>query len=299
MRRHVLALALTLLSPVFLSPGPASAEPTLSALAASLPAPGGQVRAAVIFGRSLDGVGSSSSLKATASLLPDRPGPVDTVDAFTVETELTADDLDSRRQLQVYGDLVAPPGRYRLRLEMLVGEESASADYPLELEAPATEGPSLLPPLLADDEEFVAAFYEHEENGRRRNDEPVDVRQPPSDYPFRAAGEPLVPDISPRLDEDRPRSRVCLTGRQLTDEETFLETSLIAADGTQLSKERLAVVSSDEANRFGFETLCLGLDSQGLEAGLYQLNVTLHDFEGRDTQRMEMPIEIVVGASLE
>lgn len=254
----------------------------LSALAASFPAADGQVRAAVFFGLPLRGV--PGSLRATARLLPDAPGPLDAVDAFEVEATLEADDLDGRRLLQVYGDLVAPPGRYRLALAMQAGEVQARAEYPLTLEAAPADRPTVQPPLLLDDEGLVAAFYELADQ--------ASVRQPPANYPFIAAGERFVPDISPRLGEDVPRSRVCLIGRGLTGEKTFLETGLIAADGTLLSKERLAMVSSDTGET-GYETLCLGLDTQSLPAGLYQLNVTLHDFERRTSERSELPFEIV------
>lgn len=268
---------------------------SLEALAVTLPGEAGAVRSALFFGLSLEDLESEllasgqpangpGRLQAKASLL--KAGTE--VDAFEVTAELTADDLEDRRRLQVYGDLEAPPGRYRLSLELRIGEETHSADYPLQLQRPPPDRATVLPPLLVDDEGFVAAFYEPD-----TADTAADPREPPADYPLFATGEQLVPDIAPRLGVDVPRSRICLIGRALTADKTFLETGMVSEDGTLLSKERLAVVSQDEAVDGGYETLCLGLDTQGLAAGLYQLNVTLHDFERRTTERTELSFEIL------
>ncbi|MEO1370649.1 MAG: hypothetical protein AAFX50_25985, partial [Acidobacteriota bacterium] len=177
------------------------------------------------------------------------------------------------------------PGRYRLELELGLGEVISRATYPFDVEAPSPDRPSVQPPFFLDDEGLVSAFYEGS---------PDDAgTEPPEDYPFRAIGEAFVPDISPRITPDMPRSRVCLIGRRLSDEKTFLESGLVAADGALLSKERLAAVGRDDADTDGYETLCLGLDTQGLDPGSYQLNVVLHDFEGRASESTELSFEVV------
>lgn len=256
----------------------APVEPGLEALVATFPAPAGQVRAALWIGRPVTSA-STGQLLARASLL----GSGGEVDTFTVESPVDAAELDGRSRLQVYGDLVAAPGSYRLEIEVSLGAEKASVTYPFELHLPALDRPSVLPPFFLDDEGLIAAFYE-------AGPTPT---QPPTDYPFKAADEFFVPDLSPRITPDMPRSRVCLIGRRLSDEKTLLESGLIASDGTMLSKERLAAVSRDEADADGLETLCLGLDTQGLESGFYQLNVVLHDFENRGSESTELPFEVV------
>ncbi|MEM1178091.1 MAG: hypothetical protein AAGM22_07100 [Acidobacteriota bacterium] len=248
----------------------------IEALAAGFPAPGGALRIGLWMGRPLMSA-SAGELRSTARLV----APGGEVDAFTVKATLDPSDLEGRDRIQVYGDLLAPPGSYELELELTLGPDTARATFPFEVEPPSPDRPSLLPPFFLDDEGLVAPFFEG----------PA-PREMPADYPFMAIGESFVPDISPRVTEEMPRSRVCLIGRGLGDEKTFLESGLVFADGTLLSKERLAAVGHDETDETGYETLCLGLDTQGLEVGSYQLNVVLHDFENKTSDATELQFEI-------
>ncbi|MEM8994143.1 MAG: hypothetical protein AAGF23_05045 [Acidobacteriota bacterium] len=263
------------------SPGPG---PPLEALAASFPAAAGSdpgaVRVGLWLGRTVTPA-DVGALRARVRLVGDGGA----VDAFTVDAAVDAAELEGRGRLQVYGDLAAPPGRYRLDLELALGDVVSRATYPFDVHAPAADRPSVLPPFFLDDEGLVSAFYEGSPGSA--------AKEPPEDYPFRAIGEAFVPDISPRITSGMPRSRVCLIGRRLSDEKTFLETGLVAADGTLLSKERLAVIGRDDADTDGGEALCLGLDTQGLDFGSYQLSVVLHDFESRGSESTELSFEIV------
>ncbi|MEO1087321.1 MAG: hypothetical protein AAFY88_24050 [Acidobacteriota bacterium] len=278
-------LALAALLLVSATPTSAQAPPTpgeapIEALAASFPADPGFVRVGLWMGRSVS-VTDVGALRARARLL----GDDGEVDAFAVDATVDAAELEGRGRLQVYGDLVAPPGRYRLELELALGDAVSRATYPFEVPAPTPNRPSVQPPFFLDDEGLVSAFYEGSPG--------PSGKEPPENYPFQAIGEAFVPDISPQITPDMPRSRVCLIGRRLSEEKTFLESGLVASDGTLLSKERLAAVGRDDADADGYETLCLGLDTQNLEVGSYQLNVVLHDFESRWSESTELFFEIV------
>jgi len=234
-------------------PGPTESTVSLEALAVNFPGDAGKVRSAIFFGLSLAEVPQGPrSVEASASLK--RGGEV--VDTFEITADLTVDDLDDRRRLQFYGDLGAAPGSYQLSLRIGIDGLTHVADYPFQLDMPVKDGPAVLPPILLDDEGFVAAFFEGEPG--------ADPREPPADYPLFAAGEQLVPDIAPRLGVDVPRRPICLILRELMQETTFLETGTVYEDGTLLSKARLALISQDEPTNDRYETSTLGPDTHAL-----------------------------------
>ncbi|MEM6792563.1 MAG: hypothetical protein AAF725_01155, partial [Acidobacteriota bacterium] len=295
------AAALALFLPLFSAAQP-SARPPLSVagLAATFAGEEGLARVTVFLGipgaelvtpaalerparSGADGAkpDSGRQLRVVAEVrLEDASGS--TADRFEVEAEVDLSREGERlaaSSLKMYGDLLTVPGAHRLILEVRSGELRGSRDFPLDVPETPEGASRLLPPIFIDDIGEALVFYEGTGS------------EPPADYPFRVDDgfETFVPEIVPEITRDMPRSRVALLGYHLTGPQMLVDTGLIAADGRLLGKERLQLVGRSDTAPDGLDRLYFGLDTQGLDPGDYQLNVSLHNFSSGSTEQTAMP----------
>lgn len=186
----------------------------------------------------------------------------------------------SSSSLRIYDVLPLPPGSYELDLSVVVVGSGRSAERRFSFEVPRREPQqaALLPPFFVDDEGTALV--------RRRAD-------PELVYPF-LEGDDLefVPDIAPVMTPDMPRARLVLLGYHLLRADVLLDAALVTADGRRLGKDRLLHVGGTETAKNGLDRLYFSLETEGLRAGRYRFEVTLHDLSHGRSRHTFLPLRI-------
>ena len=221
------------------------------------------------------------------------PGRIEGSFSHTVDlADESLRDAATRSALRLHGAVELAPGAYTLVYRVTVdrertGEQAgpdavrrlAERRLPFEIAPFKAEHASLLPPFFVDE----YGLDDLEDGLVRRGEADHD--------PFvTAAHEPFVPDVVPVVQAGE-RARLVLSGYHLTGEQSLLEAVLTTADGRRLGKERLALIRRHQ-DESGLERLDFALQTEGLTAGEYQLEVSIQDLQHGRVDQTLMPFEI-------
>lgn len=183
-------------------------------------------------------------------------------------------------KLRIHGRFRLEPGAYDLSLQLTDGQgrDLAVRRLPFEVPGGDRDQAALLPPFFIDD-----YGLDDQEDGL--------VLGLKRAAPFVTAGdEEFIPDLVPTIDPTSPRARVTLMGYHLLRDKSLLDVALLADDGTLMGKDRLGLVHSD--SRDGLDRFDFSLQTEGLPAGEYQLEVSVQDLANGVVDQTLMPFAI-------
>jgi hypothetical protein len=188
-------------------------------------------------------------------------------------TQLVTLDLRGRRELfertgvKYYGHLELRPGKYLVRVLARNATTGRTGVETIEVDVPSYQqaGPQLLPPFFV--EEPGSWFLVREE---------ATHYQKTRVYPFTVNGDPYVPSAMPAISPDR-KADVCLVAYNLGRGKLEVAGTVMRADGTPVEGGRFALRERTVTGIEGLDKLTATFEPAGLEAGDYQLHVSVTD----------------------
>lgn len=209
-------------------------------------------------------------------------------DFFTqlVSLDLTkSQDFLRRTGLKYYGHLNLPPGEYLIRVlvrNSSTGRTGVQA-APLRIPEFDSEELALLPPFFF--EEPGQWLLVREKRSEAENRSMV--------YPFTINGEPYIPAARPALREWQ-ESQLCLVAYNLGEGELEFETKIVSAGGQEFEAGAFLLVDRTITGIDGLDKLLASFRPEGLDAGLYTLEVVLTEPDSGAQQLNSIPFEVVL-----
>jgi VWFA-related protein len=210
-------------------------------------------------------------------------------------TQLVTIDLRGRRELfertgvKYYGHLDLRPGSYLVRVLARNSATGRTGVATAKVEVPpfTEQGPQLLPPFFV--EEPGSWFLVREEASRYAKTRV---------YPFTVNGDPYVPSALPAIQPDR-MADLCLVAYNFSRGDLEVASTVVRADGTPVEGGRLRLLERTITGIEGLDKLKATFEPAGLEAGEYQLRVSVTDPATRDTRSSAIAFRVAaLGESL-
>ena len=194
-------------------------------------------------------------------------------DFFTQTIGLQLEKVGGRLRhsgLKFFGELELPHGEYSLRVLVWNKSSGGFGVRSLQLGVPAFDGgrPAVLPPLFPEPRgKWLLA--------RQVNRDGATSAQP---FPFMIGREPYLPAAKPVIRHHSP-ALVFLPTYNLNGGAVSIDGRVMSMDGREVRRLDLPVLERTPTQRQELEILQTSISSEGLEAGDYQLVITVSDTE--------------------